>query len=185
MGALRVIDLLRGFKRMGEEKRRSISPISYLFTGEYEMPGMGPGPYVQLRRMAALIAPRPSRWNAGHNDGVGLDEWVAYEYAKVHRFYERLGIGEATTIEYFDGPHTHQWQRGHSSFWGSIWTGRGGRRPLLISLLGRSAFLHAVQCLCDQVTGFQVDPAFDHGPSPDCRGPLKLSCSSAAHFAVG
>jgi len=82
------------------------SPVSYLFTGEYEMPEWDLGHTFNYAEMAALIAPRPFMVERGHNDGVGLDEWVAYEYAKVHRFYERLGIGGRTTIEYFDGPHT-------------------------------------------------------------------------------
>jgi hypothetical protein len=41
----------------------------------------------------------------GHRDGVGIDEWVAYEYARVRRLYVSLGIGERTAIEFFDGPH--------------------------------------------------------------------------------
>ena len=39
--------------------------------------------------MAALIAPRPFMVERGHDDGVGIDEWVAYEYAKVRRLYSR------------------------------------------------------------------------------------------------
>ncbi len=35
-----------------------------------------------------------------------FNEWVGYEYAKVHRLYDQLGIGDRTEIEYFDGPHT-------------------------------------------------------------------------------
>ena len=42
----------------------------------------------------------------GHDDGVGSDDWVAFEYAKVNRLYAKLKIPERTTIEYFDGPHT-------------------------------------------------------------------------------
>jgi hypothetical protein len=41
----------------------------------------------------------------GHNDSVGIDEWVAYEYAKVKRLYDQLGISDRTEIEYFNGPH--------------------------------------------------------------------------------
>jgi hypothetical protein len=37
---------------------------------------------------------------------VSIDEWVAYEYAKVNRLYGKLKIPEMTEIEYFDGPHT-------------------------------------------------------------------------------
>jgi len=42
----------------------------------------------------------------GHNDGVSLDSWVGYEYAKVRRHYDLLGLHERTRIEYFNGPHT-------------------------------------------------------------------------------
>eukprot|EP01050_Picozoa_sp_SAG11_P017873 SAG11_NODE_2627_length_3160_cov_2.201895_1_plen_92_part_00 len=56
--------------------------------------------------MAMCIAPRPFMVERGHDDGVGLDHWVAWEYAKVRRGYAKLGIPGRTTIEYFDGPHT-------------------------------------------------------------------------------
>ena len=55
--------------------------------------------------MALLIAPRPFMVERGHADGVGIDEWVSSEYAKVRRWYAYLGIPERTTIEYFKGPH--------------------------------------------------------------------------------
>ena len=55
--------------------------------------------------MAALIAPRPFMVERGHNDPVGLDEWVADEYAKVRRLYDQLGIGDRTAIEFFNGEH--------------------------------------------------------------------------------
>ena len=43
----------------------------------------------------------------GHFDGVGVDEWVAYEYAKVRHLYQALlHIGDQTEIEWFVGPHT-------------------------------------------------------------------------------
>jgi hypothetical protein len=41
----------------------------------------------------------------GHNDGVGIDEWVAYEYAKVRRLYAKLGIPDRTEIEFFNSGH--------------------------------------------------------------------------------
>ena len=89
--------------------RKNVSldfPASYLFTGEYEMPEWNLGHTFNYAEMAALIAPRPFMVERGHNDGVGLDEWVAYEYAKVRRLYDRLGIGDRTQIEFFNGPHT-------------------------------------------------------------------------------
>ena len=41
----------------------------------------------------------------GHHDGVGIDPWVAYEYAKIRWLYANLGQGERTEIEFFNGPH--------------------------------------------------------------------------------
>ena len=42
----------------------------------------------------------------GHEDTVGIDERVAYEYAAVRRFYAFLGIPDRTAIEFFNGPHS-------------------------------------------------------------------------------
>ncbi len=80
-------------------------PGSYMFTGEYEMPEWDLGNTFNYAEMATLIAPRPFMVERGHNDGVGVDELVAYEYAKVRRLYDRLGMGERTEIEFFNGPH--------------------------------------------------------------------------------
>ncbi|MEY3608510.1 MAG: hypothetical protein RLZZ447_1298, partial [Verrucomicrobiota bacterium] len=78
---------------------------SYVFTREYEMPEFNLGSSFGHAEMAALIAPRPFMVERGHADGVGTDEWVSFEYAKVRRLYARLGIPESTAIEYFDGGH--------------------------------------------------------------------------------
>jgi cephalosporin-C deacetylase-like acetyl esterase len=80
--------------------------MSYVFTGEYEIWEPNLGPTFNYAEMAALIAPRPFMVERGHNDGVGIDEWVSYEYAKVRRLYTKLGLTDRTEIEYFDGPHT-------------------------------------------------------------------------------
>ena len=85
---------------------RSDSKYSYLFTGEYEMFEFDLGNTFNYSELASLIAPRPFMVERGHHDGVAPDEWVAYEYAKVRRFYVGLGLGERTAIEFFDGPHT-------------------------------------------------------------------------------
>jgi hypothetical protein len=61
---------------------------------------------VNYSDLANLMAPRPFMVERGHDDGVAPDEWVAYEYAKVRRFYDRMGIGDRTAIEFFQGPHT-------------------------------------------------------------------------------
>jgi hypothetical protein len=80
-------------------------PMSYLFTAEYEMPEFDLGNTFNYAEMAYLIAPRPFMVERGHRDGVALDEWVAFEYAKVRRRYADLGIPAQTQIAYFDGPH--------------------------------------------------------------------------------
>jgi len=81
-------------------------PLSYMFTGEYEMFEWDLGNTFDYGEMAALIFPRPFMVERGHRDGVSYDEWVAHEYAKVRRMYDELGLGERTAIEYFNGPHT-------------------------------------------------------------------------------
>jgi dienelactone hydrolase len=78
---------------------------SYMFTGEYEMYEFDLGNTFNYAEMAALIAPRPFMVERGHDDGVGLDEYVAFEYAKVRRLYSRLRLPENTAIEFFAGGH--------------------------------------------------------------------------------
>lgn len=79
---------------------------SYLFTGEYEMPEFNLGNTFNYAEMSWLICPRPFMVERGHDDGVAPDEWVAYEYARTRRLYDRLGLGERTEMEVFNGPHT-------------------------------------------------------------------------------
>jgi dienelactone hydrolase len=78
---------------------------SYMFTQEYEMYEFNLGNTFNYAEMAALIAPRPFMVERGHSDGVGLDEYVAFEYAKVRRFYAQLGIADRTELEFFVGGH--------------------------------------------------------------------------------
>lgn len=81
--------------------------FSYVWTGEYEIFEWNLGSTFNYSEMAALICPRPFMVERGHFDGVGTDEWVAYEYAKVRHLYSaKLKIGDRTEIEWFDGPHT-------------------------------------------------------------------------------
>lgn len=82
------------------------SPRSYLYSGEYEMLEFNLAHTLDNAEMAALIAPRPFMVERGHFDEDASDEWVAYEYAKVRRFYSRLGMPSNTEIEFFIGPHT-------------------------------------------------------------------------------
>ncbi|NOX53964.1 MAG: alpha/beta hydrolase, partial [Planctomycetes bacterium] len=79
---------------------------SYVFTGEYEMFEWNMGHVANYAELASLMVPRPFMVERGHRDGVAPDEWVAWEYAKVRRVYDELGIGDRTEIEFFNGPHT-------------------------------------------------------------------------------
>lgn len=79
---------------------------SYANKGEYEIFEWNLGGTFNYAEMAALICPRPFMVERGHFDGVGPDEAVAYEFAKVRNLYQaRLGIGERCEIEWFVGPH--------------------------------------------------------------------------------
>lgn len=78
---------------------------SYLYTGEYEMAEFDLGNTFNYAELSYLMAPRPFMVERGHRDDVAPTEWVAYEYAKVRRLYDFLGIGEKTEIDYFAGPH--------------------------------------------------------------------------------
>lgn len=81
-------------------------PFSYMYTGEYDMQEWNLGHTFSYAEMAALIAPRPFMVERGHYDGVAADEWVGYEFAKVRRHYDLLGLPKEAAIEYFVGPHT-------------------------------------------------------------------------------
>ena len=83
-----------------------LTPYSYLLWGEYDMYEFNFANVVNYGELANLMAPRPFMVERGHDDGVGMDEWIAFEYAKVRRFYDRMGISDRTTIEFFNGPHT-------------------------------------------------------------------------------
>ena len=80
--------------------------FSYIWHGEYEIFEWDLGSTFNYAEMAYLICPRPFMVERGHFDGVGEDEWVGYEFAKVRHMYQgKLKIGELTEIEWFDGPH--------------------------------------------------------------------------------
>ena len=78
---------------------------SYLFTQEYDMLEFNFANVVNYAELATLMAPRPFMVERGQQDGVAPDEWVAYEFAKVRRFYSQLGLSGLAEIEFFNGPH--------------------------------------------------------------------------------
>ncbi|MFO1094759.1 MAG: hypothetical protein U0992_15850 [Planctomycetaceae bacterium] len=79
---------------------------SYVFTGEYEIFEWNMGHVANYAELSYLMTPRPFMVERGHDDGVAPDEWVAWEFAKVKRHYDKLGIGGDTEMEVFNGPHT-------------------------------------------------------------------------------
>jgi len=81
------------------------SPYSYSDKGEYEIFEFDLGSTFNYAEMSRLICPRPFMVERGHHDGVAPDETVAYEYAKVQRHYDLLGIGDRTEMEVFVGGH--------------------------------------------------------------------------------
>jgi len=77
-----------------------------MWSGEYEMYEWDLGNTFNYADMAYLIAPRPFMVERGHDDGVGIDEMVAYEYAKVRYLYaNKLKIPDRIAIEFFAGGH--------------------------------------------------------------------------------
>lgn len=82
------------------------SPYSYLWTMEYDMPEWNLGNTFNYAELSWLICPRPFMVERGHDDGVAPDEWVAYEFAKTRRLYDKLSLGDRTEIEFFNGPHS-------------------------------------------------------------------------------
>ena len=78
---------------------------SYVFTPEYEIFEWNMGHVANYAELSYLMTPRPFMVERGHDDGVAPDEWVAWEFSKVKRHYDKLGIGEQTEMEVFNGPH--------------------------------------------------------------------------------
>jgi len=79
---------------------------SYANKGEYEIFEYNLGGTFNYAEMAYLICPRPFMVERGHFDGVGPDDRVAQEFAKIRFLYKaRLGIGDRAEIEWFAGPH--------------------------------------------------------------------------------
>lgn len=78
---------------------------SYMLTKEYDMYEFNFANTFNYAELADLMAPRPFMVERGHNDPVSTDERVAFEYARVREFYDKLNLGGQTEIEFFNGPH--------------------------------------------------------------------------------
>lgn len=82
-----------------------LAPQSYLLTKEYDMYEFNFANTANYSDLADLMAPRPFMVERGHDDPVSVDSEVAFEYAKVREFYDKMNIGDRTEIEFFNGPH--------------------------------------------------------------------------------
>jgi dienelactone hydrolase len=82
------------------------SPFSFLLRVDYDDYEFNLANIANYSELASLMAPRPFMVERGHSDPTATDEWVASEYAKVKRFYDKMGIGDQTTIEFYTGGHT-------------------------------------------------------------------------------
>jgi hypothetical protein len=100
---------------------------SYMLTKEYDMYEFNFANTVNYAELAELMVPRPFMVERGHDDPVSVDERVAFEYARVREFYDKLNLGELTEIEFFNGPHeihskgTFEFLKKHLN-----WTGKAG-----------------------------------------------------------
>jgi dienelactone hydrolase len=78
---------------------------SYLLTKEYDMYEFNLANTANYAELADLMVPRPFMVERGHDDPVSIDEEVSFEYARVREFYDKIGLGGSTEIEFFNGPH--------------------------------------------------------------------------------
>jgi dienelactone hydrolase len=83
-----------------------VDSTGFMFDDSYDLFEFNFANVVGYAELANLMAPRPFMVERGHRDGTSVDERVAFEYAKVERFYDHLGLDQQTAIEYFDGGHT-------------------------------------------------------------------------------
>ena len=94
------------FNTWNEKVAATDQRFSFMFTIEWEMPYFNMGSTFDYAEMTYLMLPRPFMVERGHNDRVGRDQWVAYQYAKVRWLYTQLGLGDRTEMEFFNGGHT-------------------------------------------------------------------------------
>jgi hypothetical protein len=84
----------------------TLMDFSYMWTMWYEMFDFNLANTFDYSDIARLIAPRPFMVERGHEDGVSLDEYVGFEYAKVRYYYDYcLRLPERTEIHWFAGRH--------------------------------------------------------------------------------
>jgi len=113
--AMRVPPLVEGyclsicsadFNTWNIKNASTLYPFSYIWLPEYEIFEFDLANTFDYSEMARLIAPRPFMVERGYQDNVGWNEFVAFEYAKVHAYYDyKLGIPDRVEIHWFGGGH--------------------------------------------------------------------------------
>jgi hypothetical protein len=86
------------------------APYSYVWTGEYEIFEWNLGSTFNYAEMR-LMAPRRFMVERGHFDGVGVDERVAAEYAKVQRTTSPTENARLLPDRILRRPAQDQWRR--------------------------------------------------------------------------
>jgi hypothetical protein len=113
--AVRVPTILEGyclsicsgdFNSWNEKVASTDHDFSFMYSIEWEMPYFNMGNTFDYAEMTYLMIPRPFMVERGHNDRVGRDQWVAYQYAKVRWLYAQFNLADKTDIEFFNGGHT-------------------------------------------------------------------------------
>jgi dienelactone hydrolase len=94
------------FNSWNEKVASTDQRFSFMYSIEWEMPYFNMGNTFDYAEMTYLMIPRPFMVERGHNDRVGRDQWVAYQYAKVRWLYAQFGLADRAEIEFFNGGHT-------------------------------------------------------------------------------
>ena len=78
---------------------------SYMYEGSIGVYEFNMGPTFGHAEMVMLMAPKPFLIEAGHNDAVAPSEWVGYEFAKMKRVYDMIGVGDNVVLGFHVGQH--------------------------------------------------------------------------------
>jgi dienelactone hydrolase len=94
------------FNSWNEKVASTDHDFSFMYSIEWEMPYFNMGSTFDYAEMTYLMIPRPFMVERGHNDRVGRDQWVSYQYAQVRWLYAQFNLADKTEIEFFNGGHT-------------------------------------------------------------------------------
>ncbi|MDR1153241.1 MAG: acetylxylan esterase [Bacteroidales bacterium] len=94
------------FNYWNDKVAGTLLPQSYMFDWQYEIFDFDLANTFDHSDMTRLIAPRPFMVERGHDDGVALDEYVAFEFGKVRYYYDmHLKMPERAEILFLPDGH--------------------------------------------------------------------------------